>query len=212
MIPFSIQYRLSLLSASRLLLSAFLLLIGLGSQVVAKSTGAEDFAFPPKNSWIFVAGLVEWQDVESLDSFPKENRQDDAMVETFRKAGVPTNHIVHIQDKKASLEHLKEALTSLLERIPEDGVLLFYYEGHGYVDKVNGKNDVFFAPWDASEKIGGWSMRGVVEQIYAKFKGRRVLLLADCCNSGAMVEAARQLAKSHPDGYKKERNTKYSVD
>lgn len=185
---------------SRLLLSAFLLLITLGSQVVARSARGTDCAFPPEHTWLFVAGLLEWQDTESLVSFPKENRQDAAMVEAFRKAGVASNRIVHIQDKTATLENLQKEFAALLRRIPEDGVLLFYYAGHGYDDKANGTHDVFFAPWDASDKVGGWSMRGVVGQIYAEFKGRRALLLADCCHSGAIVETARQLAKSQKDG------------
>lgn len=174
--------------------------LGLGSQVVAEASRGRDRAFPPERTWLFVAGLLEWQDAESLDSFPKENRQDAAMVKTFQEAGVPDNHIVYIQDKKATLENLQKELTALLERIPKDGVLIFYYAGHGYEDKANGTNDAFYAPWDASDQVGGWSMRGVVEQIHAKFRGGRALLLADCCHSGAMVETARQLAKLHKDG------------
>ena len=156
-------------------------------------------AFPPEKTWVFVAGLLEWEDAESYESFPAENRQDEQMVETFRKSGVPERQICYIQDREGTLEHLESELAKFLKKIPEDGVLLFYYCGHGGEIPVDGTEVVAFAPWDASE-AGGWSMAGVVEQIYESFPGRRALLLADCCYSGAFVKAAGKLAPEYPDG------------
>lgn len=156
-------------------------------------------AFPPEKTWIFVAGLLEWDDAESYESFPAENRQDAQMVEVFRKSGVPDGQICYIQDRDGTLAHLKSELARFLKKIPEDGVLLSYYCGHGGEMPVDGTDEVAFAPWDVS-KVGGWSMAGVVEKIYESFPGRRALLLADCCQSGAMVKAARRLADEHPDG------------
>ena len=158
-------------------------------------------AFPAPKTWVFAAGLLEWKDEETLGSFPKKNRQDALMVDLFRKAGVPDQQILYIQDKDATLTRLQSSLKTFLQSIPRDGVLVFYYCGHGYSEESgDGKSEVVFAPWDASDKVGGWSMGGVATQIYEEFHGRRVLLLADCCHSGEMVKAARQLATTHPDG------------
>jgi len=161
---------------------------------------AKEAAFPAQKTWLFVAGLLEWKDEGTLGSFPKKNRQDAVMVNLFRKASVPDHQILYIQDKEATLDRLRSSLKAFLQRIPRDAVLVFYYCGHGYSEESgDGKKVVVFAPWDASEKAGGWSMDGVAEQIYEEFHGRRALLLADCCHSGEMVKAVRQLAKTHPD-------------
>ena len=111
------------------------------------------------------------------------------MVEFFRREGVPSGQLVYLRDKKATLQRLKADFQKFVEKIPEDGVLLFYYCGHGYQDDKSGGR--FFAPWDASAK-GGWGMADVTDVVFDSFKGQRALLLADCCQSG---ELARQVHK-----------------
>lgn len=136
--------------------------------IVARA--AVEAAFPAQRTWLFVAGLLEWKNERALGSFPKQNRQDARMVNYFRKAGVPDNQILYIQDQDATLKRLQKSLKAFLQQIPDDGVLIFYYCGHGYSEEsAEGKSDVVFAPWDASDEIGGWSMKGVAEQIYDGF-------------------------------------------
>ena len=155
-------------------------------------------AFPPKSTWLFVVGVLDWEDKEGFGSFPQKNRQDALMVDIFREAGVPDSQILYIKDKKAKLAFLREQLKVFLEQIPEDGVLLFYYCGHGYpVEKVDGSSAAAFAPWDASE-AGGWIMAEAAETIFRNFSGKRAVMLADCCYSGAMVNAVLRLAKDYP--------------
>jgi len=156
-------------------------------------------AFPPKSTWLFVVGVLEWEDKVGFGSFPQKNRQDALMVDMFREAGVPDRQILYIKDKKAQLAFLREQLKLFLEQIPEEGVLLFYYCGHGYsVGAKDGSSAPAFAPWDASE-AGGWIMEDAAETIFRNFSGERAVMLADCCYSGAMVKAVSRLAKDYPD-------------
>ncbi|MBJ7259106.1 MAG: caspase family protein [Chthoniobacterales bacterium] len=147
---------------------------------------AETKAFPPWQTWVFVAGLLEWQDKEGFGSFPQKNRQDARMVRFFREAGVPQKQIIYLKDNAATLKKLRQELKQFVGNIPPGGVLVFYYCGHGYTDREGGA--ALFAPWDAGAK-GGWPVREVVDTVFDHFKGDRALLLADCCLSGGLVEA-----------------------
>jgi hypothetical protein len=145
-------------------------------------------AFPPEQTWIFMAGLLEWEDAETFESFPQANRQDEELIAFFQNAGVPASQIRQYRDREATLSKLRRGLAEFLKGIPEDGVLLFYYCGHGYEEG----DGAAFAAWDAS-RAGGWGMDEVVETIRSGFRGRRALLLADCCHSGALVKSVQNI-------------------
>lgn len=170
----------------------FFVLMAVFAGLVSMQAGAE--AFPPEKTWVFVAGLLKWEDPENFASFPQENRQDSRLVAFFREKGVPPGQLTYLRDKAATLQRVKANFQKFVEKIPADGVLLFYYCGHGYQDDDAGKP--LFAPWDASEK-GGWPMADVVDVVFDSFKGKRALLLADCCQSGALV---RQVRKRNQEG------------
>ena len=150
-------------------------------------------AFPPAKTWVFVAGLLEWEDAKNFESFPQKNRQDARLVEFFQEKGIPSGQLVYLRDKAATLQRVRTEFQKFVERIPGDGVLLFYYCGHGYQDDDSGKT--LFAPWDATEK-GGWGMADVADVVFDSFKGKRALLLADCCQSGGLV---RQVQKRNQE-------------
>ncbi len=70
-------------------------------------------------------GAAGVENERALESFPKQNRQDARMVNFFRKAGVPDNQILYIQDQDATLKRLQKSLKAFLQQIPDDGVLIF---------------------------------------------------------------------------------------
>jgi hypothetical protein len=166
---------------------AFLLLIAI---VATTSAFAADIRWQPQKTWVFVVGTLEWKDSETFTSFPKANRRDAQLVRFFRQQGVTANHIVYLADKQATTSHAQNALDKMLTQTAPGDLLFFYFTGHGY-QSDDGKK-TFFATYDASDDRAGWNVDAIVRTIAAKFRGDRVILAADCCYSGALVDRVKR--------------------
>lgn len=160
---------------------------------------AEELDWKPARTWLFAVGLLEWQHPEIWASFPDAvaNRSDVQLVEHFRKAGVPAKQIVYLQDKKATKARIQEEFVKFLDQTDEGDLLIFYFAGHGYRDRKT--NQTWLAQYDAADKnASGWNVKSVFQLIEDHFYGDRVLLLADCCHSGALCE---EVAKRQDSDY-----------
>jgi hypothetical protein len=167
---------------------AFLLLIAI---LATTSAFATDIRWQPRKTWVFVVGTLEWKDSETFASFPKANRRDAQLVRFFHQKGVTANHIVYLADKQATTSRAQAALDRMLAQTAPGDLLFFYFTGHGY-QSDDGKK-TFFATYDANDDHAGWNVDAVVRTIAAKFRGDRVILAADCCYSGALVDRVKRL-------------------
>jgi hypothetical protein len=150
---------------------------------------AQERGFQPEKTWVFVVGILEWQDSETFESFPKENRRDRELISFFRERGVPRTQIVYLQDRAATTSRIQNALRSLLSKTKEGDTLFLYYTGHGYKAE-NGR--AYFASYDTNEEDNpGWAMDSIPSTVERYFKGERAFLTADCCFSGALADAVR---------------------
>ena len=144
----------------------------------------------PERTWLFVVGILEWQDADSFSPFPKQNRRDAALVEFFRSAGVPADQISYLQDHEATTPRIQRELKAQLARTRADDMLVLYFCGHGY------KTDdgvPYFASYNAGVKDDlGWLVEHIPSMITRHFVGKRALLLADCCYSGCLADAVAQ--------------------
>jgi len=149
-------------------------------------------AWDPKQTLVLVVGLLNWQDSEEFDSFPTKNRRDAQLADFFLKAGVPKDQVTYLQDKKAPLAEIRSHLKRILNESRPGQTLIVYYCGHGYSSEDN-EDSILFACYDAGvRKVKGWSVNGLVSEIDKGFKGDRVMLMADCCQSGGLVDAAKR--------------------
>jgi len=153
------------------------------------AAAAGDLGWNPQRTWVFAVGLLEWQHPEVWASFPDAvaNRSDVQLVELFRQAGVPKSQIVYLQDKQATKTRIIREFTRFLDRTDEGDLLVFYFAGHGYRDEAT--HQTWLAQYDAGDKnASGWNVKNVFKLIEDRFSGDRVLLLADCCHSGALCD------------------------
>lgn len=169
-------------------------LLFLVATLAAAHAFADDIEWRPQKTWVFVVGTLEWEDAETFASFPKENRRDAQVVRFFRQKGVPSSHLVYLADAQATTSRVQSALAKMLDQTGEGDLLFFYYTGHGYQSEDGTKT--FFATYDASDDQQGWSTDAIVRTIAGKFRGDRVILAADCCYSGALVDRVRRLGNS----------------
>jgi len=150
--------------------------------------------FDPKTTYAVVAGVLEWKD-PGLNPFPKELRKDKELFETLGKLGVPATQRTLLLDERATATAIEKAVRDMAGKAPAGATLIVYYAGHGVKDQ---EGHVIFASADiALDKLDATGLHVDAIPGWVKgFKGRRVLMLADCCYSGGLMAPAGALGKA----------------
>lgn len=161
----------------------FYSLILLAAQLSAPSSApAKDLGWQPRKTWVFAVGVLSWKHSDMFGSFPLKNRRDAALVDFFRKSGVPKTQIVYLQDKAATQQRIDSAFAAQLKKVRPDDLLIVYYAGHG--SKSDDGNNVCLASHDAGDdEVDGWPVNSIPGKIRSS-KCSRVLWFLDCCYSG----------------------------
>ena len=174
---------------ARLLIQAVASGCGVFFGAADATLAADPIGWKPSKTFVFAVGILEWEREDLWRSFPDAvpNRRDAQLVQHFREAGVPDEHIVYLQDKAATKHEIKRRFVELLDETDTGDLLIFYYAGHGYRNATNGKT--WFANYDAADRMNsGWSVANIFQTIDEHFSGDRVIVVADCCHSGALYD------------------------
>ena len=168
------------------------------SHLVCALVGAlflNQFAFSqslqPEKTWAVIVGVLEWEST-SLASFPKENRRDQGLYDQLKAMGVPEANMTLLLDEKATNANIINALKKASSDAAEETTFIFYYAGHGYP----GSQGIYFASVDAGNGPEGFLVSNINDILGKTFKGKNVLLFADCCYSGGLSDVALELSKS----------------
>jgi len=157
----------------------------------------EGLGWNPEKTRVFVVGLLEWQHADIWSPFPNcvPNRRDQQLYEFFQDAGVPDEQSCYLQDSAATRLKAIAAFKALLAESQPDELLVFYFAGHGY---LNDDADCgYLATYDAGkDEESGWAVPAVFNLIEKHFRGRRALMLADCCHSGFINKEAQSRGES----------------
>jgi hypothetical protein len=159
---------------------------------VSRAAEEDDVDWDPETTHVFCVGLLKWQREDIWPSFPAcmVNRRDEQLVERFRAAGVPDDQITYLQDEHATKANIQKAFKQALDNTDAGDLLIFYFCGHG--SRNVDTNQTWFANYDAGDAwSSAWGVHEIVDAIEAGFDGDRVLLLADCCHSGALYDEVR---------------------
>jgi hypothetical protein len=147
----------------------------------------------PDKTLVLMAGLLTWQD-NSLATYTAGNRYDQKLYGILRQRGVPADNIVFLKDSKATLAAIRRALQKLLARSNGQSTFMFYYTGHG--EKSADGQETYFLNYDCDANnlnATGFSLSEMKETIKSSFKGKKVILTADCCYSGNLNRVADTL-------------------
>ena len=168
-------------SRRRLALLAGLALVGASPRASAAEPRP---TWDPTTTWALFVGVLEWQK-PGLGSFPETGRVDRVLARTLVDRGVPAYHVTFLSNQAATLAACREALKRTAAAVGKDGTLVVYYAGHGLREGTS----TWFAPYDVDAKnpaATGWSMEDIGASLRENTRAARVLLLGDCCHSGAL--------------------------
>lgn len=156
----------------------------------------DDIFFDAANVKVLIAGTLEWEDAYNLPPFSKYHRKDAELENTLLNFGVPQQNIFALYDEEATLENLYAALQDISANSDCETRFLFYFCGHGFNGWYDDINSVYFANYDIeyyTPKETGFNVNAIYEQLTG-FKGSHVLLTADCCKSGGLMQVAEKFA------------------
>lgn len=112
----------------------------------------------------------------------KDSNTMNAMISQY----VDSSHIVRLNNKQATVGAFKKALIEQIGKVPEDGLLILTYSGHGgqygksssAKDETDGR-DEFLCLYD------GALIDNDLWEMFGWCKGR-IFVVFDCCHSGTM--------------------------
>lgn len=159
---------------------------------------APPLAVPPRDlvpdkTDAVITGVLRWEN-SRLANFDDRNRKDEELHARLAARGTSPERLSLLLDARATRGNILEHLHSAARRAKPDGVLVFYYAGHGLRNEAG---DILFANYDIDlSRLDetGLSMKDISAALAEVPKTTRVLLLADCCFSGALAEVVDALA------------------
>src|SRR5262249_54370042 len=137
---------------------------------------------------------LEWK--HHLTPYPKKNRKDQELRDLLVRRGTPAANITLLLDQNATLAKIHDAVGKTARGATAGSTLLIYYAGHGM---PAGSGDYCFANYDLHPgrlKETGWNLKELGETLVREFKGKRVILCADCCYSGGLEIVVDRLEKA----------------
>jgi len=135
----------------------------------------------PKTTRVFLVSLTRFKD--GTAPWDTNDRLDGQFVRLLKSRGVPENHMVFLSDEQANTRNIKEKFDDFLSRSVKGEFLIFYFSSHGHYDAETGA--FAYATYD-----GRLPFEWAFDSIERSFKGSHVLMFADCCYSGGIVEMA----------------------
>ena len=147
----------------------------------------------PAKTWVFCVGLLEWQHADLWSSFPEcqKDRRDEQLVKYFRDAGVPDDQITYLQDAEATKSRIQQEFVELLDK-PTRAICSSstFADTAIAMPKPDRPGSPTTTPARKTRAPGACA--SIFATIEKHFSGNRVLLLADCCHSGALYDEARK--------------------
>jgi len=133
-----------------------------------------------------VAGVLAFSD-PGVVGFSDEQRKDRELFELLERRGVPRDNLTLLLDARATASSIHDAVERVAERAPAGSTLFFYYAGHGARDDAGRP---YFLAYDTVGNDHRLFVDDLGRRIRERFRGKRLILMADCCYSGTLQDIA----------------------
>jgi len=144
-------------------------------------------------TWAVIVGISEYQNISKLSYAHKDA---EAFYKYLRtpQINVPIENIKMLLNKDAISGEIYGALDWLTESVKENDKVIFYFSGHGDVEKKTIHQNGFLLAYDApiaaymtKGAVGIQYLQAYLETYIANNKAKEVLLIVDACKSGKLA-------------------------
>ncbi len=107
---------------------------------------------------------------------------------TSQKGGFERNEKNLLRGEDATQRKIIERISEIFRKDEKHEVALFYFSGHGFLDK---KDDLYLSTYDIDKNdpyIGGIRIDDLRRQIYSSENKQNAILVLDCCFSGTATK------------------------
>jgi hypothetical protein len=136
--------------------------------------------------------VLKWEK-NALPGFGLEKRKDQELYDLLIARGAAKENLMLLTDEKATLQAIRDAVRDTARKCPKGSTFLFYFAGHG--GRASGK--VGLCNYDLAGKnfaTDSFQVSELAQILKKEFSGDRVMFFADCCHSGGLAQAAKELA------------------
>ncbi|HEV7671089.1 MAG TPA: caspase family protein [Thermoanaerobaculia bacterium] len=141
------------------------------------------------DKWAVILGISDYED-DRLD-LQYANRDAQALRDLLlQQGGFAASRVLLLTDRKATLKEVRTALFTFLTAPKPDDLVLVFLAGHGVQDPANRDSYYFLANDSKLDNLGGtalpmWEIQSLMD---STIRAQRILVLADTCHSGAVLE------------------------
>lgn len=145
-----------------------------------------------ENKYAILVGINEYEDSKlyplkyaEKDCAKIREVLTDPKIGTFKPENVQT-----LCGKDVTIKKIQEVVNFIMG-LPPDAVVLFYFAGHSFYGGIG--NDVYISTYDTSvdyleaNSDAGIKMNYLYERLFHQTRVQQLLLIMDCCFSGALV-------------------------
>ncbi|MBB2144310.1 tetratricopeptide repeat protein [Pedobacter sp. LMG 31464] len=144
-------------------------------------------------TWAVIVGISEYQNISKLSYAHKDA---EAFYKYLRtpQVNVPSENIKMLLNKEALSSEIYGTLEWLTESVKENDKVIFYFSGHGDVEKKTVHQNGFLLAYDSP--TAAYMTKGTIsikflqdylETYVAVNKAKEVLLIVDACKSGKLA-------------------------
>ncbi|HEX5185652.1 MAG TPA: caspase family protein, partial [Nitrososphaeraceae archaeon] len=110
---------------------------------------------------------------------------------TSDKGGFESNDNYLLLGKSATQRNIIERVAEIFRNDDQYELVIFYFSGHGFVDR---KGDLYLSTYDVEKKdpyIGGIKVDHLKQEIYTTENKSSAIMILDCCYSGTATKGAK---------------------
>ncbi len=148
----------------------------------------------PSEVYALIVGISEYQDVEISDL--KYAARDASAFHAFLRSSaggrLDSSQIRILTDEQASLASIQSGLIWLERNTPAGGRAIFYFAGHGDVERQSNEEKGFLLAYDTppnNYRLNALGLEFLNEHLSGKLRNRNAqfIVIADACHSGALA-------------------------
>jgi hypothetical protein len=139
-----------------------------------------------------MVGINSYMDIEIPKLSGAENDSKELFKLLVSKGKFENNEKYLLLGKSATQRTILELVSEIFRHDDKCELALFYFSGHGFIDK---RGELYLSTYDVKKNdpyIGGIKVSDLKNEIYSSENKKNALLILDCCYSGTATKDTKE--------------------